>query len=227
MPILSELLPELFTRSQAIILDFNQISSNTPSYQNIQEYFKSAQANNMNPRLPENRQKFNDNMIQNSKARYLIGRYGEDRIAMLADTPAGKQGRTIHMAIDIFSQNLEPVYAPCDGEIIRSDYEEGFGEYGHYLIFKPANEEYYIFLGHLAADRVGLGQVKGGELLAHLGDYYNNENGGWSRHLHLQLAKKMPIEGKTPDGYSTKEDFEKNALLYPSPMNYFPEWRVV
>lgn len=227
MPILSEPLPELFARSQTIILDFAQLTDELPVSQNIQNYFKDAQANEVNPRLPENRQQFNNTMLEETNARYLIGRYGEDRVAMLADTPAGKQGRTLHMAVDIFSRDLEPVYAPCDGEIVISAYEDGFGEYGNYLIFKPANEEFYIFFGHLAQSGQNIaGAVKQGQQIAHLGDYANNENGGWSRHLHLQILKELPAKGKTPDGYSTKEDFEKNALLYPNPMKYFTGWEI-
>lgn len=166
----SELLPGLFTNSKIIILDFAKIAKKVPVELNIQQYFEGLDKLGSNPRLPENRQKFNDAAIDFSGSRYLIGNYGEDRIAMLKDTPAGREGRTIHMAIDIFSKDLEPVYAPCDGEIIASSYEEGFGEYGNYLILKPVEADYYIFLGHLSADRIKVGPVKGGQEIADLGD---------------------------------------------------------
>jgi murein DD-endopeptidase MepM/ murein hydrolase activator NlpD len=156
----------------------------------------------------------------------LVGSYGEDRVAMLADTPAGREGRTIHMAVDIFTNQLEPVFAPISGNIISSGYEEGFGEYGNYIILKPDNGDYYIFFGHLSSDKNGLGSVKQGQTIAHLGDYTNNENGGWSRHLHLQILTELPLKGMTPDGYSTRADFAKNKLLYPNPMTYFPEWQL-
>lgn len=223
---LSEPLEGLFEHSRIVKLDFAQLDDSTPEWENVESYFKRTQENNINPRLPENRQQFNNTMLDKTGARYLIGRHGEDRIAMLADTPAGKQGRTIHMAIDIFSKDLEPVYAPCDGEIIRSDYEEGFGEYGNYLFFKPANQDFCIFFGHLSAEKISVGSVKEGQMIAHLGGYVGNENGGWSRHLHLQIVTQLPIEGETPDGYSTKEEFEANARIYPDPMDYFSDWKM-
>lgn len=223
---LSEPLKDLFEHSYIVKLDFAQLDDSMPEWENIENYFKAALENNINPRLPENRQQFNNLMLDKTGARYLIGRYGEDRIAMLADTPAGKQGRTIHMAIDIFAKDLEPVYAPCDGEIIRSDYEEGFGEYGNYLFLKPDNQDFYIFFGHLSSDKVSAGNVKKGQIIAHLGDYANDENGGWSRHLHLQIVTQLPPEGKTPDGYSTKEKLEDNTKIYPNPLNYFLKWKV-
>jgi hypothetical protein len=165
-------------------------------------------------------------MSQTTGYRYLIGGYGEDRVAMLADTPAGKSGRTIHMALDIFSKDLEPLSAPCDGEIVASDYEEGFGEYGNYLILKPTESDYYLFFGHLGSDTIGIGPVKTGQLLSHLGDYKDNENGGWSRHLHLQVLKELPLKGSTPKGYSSKDDFTASSLLYPNPLNYFADWHM-
>lgn len=221
-----EPLPQLFARSKILILDFTQISSSTPKEENIRHYFENCLRNNINPRLPENRQKFNDQLLTQSGYRYLIGRYGEDRVAMLHDTPAGKFGRTIHMAIDIFSKDLEPVIAPFSGEIVRSDYEDGFGEYGNYLVLKPESENFYVFFGHLAKDRTGIGRMRAGQIIAHLGDYPNNENGGWSRHLHLQILKRMPPNSQTPIGYSSSEDFSVNSELYPNPLDYFPQWRL-
>lgn len=222
----SEPMPQLFSKSKIIILDFTEITNETPKQENIKLFFKEMINRGHNPRLPENRQKFNDEMLEKSNCRYLVGRYGEDRKSMLTDTKAGKEGRTIHVALDIFSRDLEPVMAPYEGEIITSDYEEGFGEYGNYLIFKPDQKDYCIFFGHLAGDRLPIGRVKANQTIAHLGDFLDNENGGWSRHLHLQILKNPMPDGSTPPGYSTKEDFEKLSLAYPDPMNYFPAWNL-
>lgn len=224
--LLSEPLPELITRSKVVLLDFSQITAAVPQYENIQSFFETTIEKGDNPRLPNNRQDFNNKMLKETGARYLVGRYGEDRIAMLADTPAGKEGRTVHLAVDIFSKDLEPVMAPADGTVVRSNYEEGFGEYGNYLILQPDKADYYIFFGHLAGDRIKPGPVKKGQVIAHLGDYINNENGGWSRHLHLQILTKLPPDGETPAGYSSKDDLEHNQELFPNPMSYFPEWKL-
>lgn len=223
---LHEPLPELFTRSRVVVFDFSQIDNLTPASANMELYFKTFLKEGRNPRQPESRQLFNNRFLSRSGKRYLIGRYGEDRIAMLADTPAGKEGRTIHLAIDIFSKDLEPVYAPCDGRVVVSGYEEGYGQFGNYLIFQPKNANFYLFFGHLASDRIDTGTVKSGTLLAHIGDFHNNENGGWSRHLHLQVLKELPPAGTTPPGYSTRKNFKANSALYPDPMSYFPEWKL-
>lgn len=186
---LREPLPELFTQSRIITLDFSKIPKNTPDDENIEMYFQDMAKQGKNPRLPQNRQAFNDRLLKKTGVKYLVGQYAEDRVAMLADTPAGAEDRTIHMALDIFASDLEVVKSPCDGVIVRSDYEAGFGEYGNYLIIQPDNQDYYIFLGHLAADRHQLGRVTQGKVVGHLGDYADNENGGWSRHPILWPAK--------------------------------------
>ncbi len=221
---LAEPMPEMFTRSKIVILDFEHITQDLPDSENIKTFFRVTATTGENPRKPQNRQKFNDQMLDLTGNRYLIGRYGEDRQAMLANTPAGKAGRTIHMALDIFSKSLEAVMAPCDGEIVVSDYEEGFGEYGNYLILKPSGENYYIFFGHLGLDSLKPGVVTRGQQIAYLGDC--DENGGWSRHLHLQILNELPAKGTTPEGYSKKENFYANSLRYPNPLDYFSELRL-
>ncbi|HEY4963768.1 MAG TPA: peptidoglycan DD-metalloendopeptidase family protein [Candidatus Saccharimonadales bacterium] len=219
-------LDEMFSSSKKLILDFSKIKENTPNKENFEKIFNDYKSKNLNPREPVNRQQINDLLINTSGYRYLVGQYGEDRTAMLEDTTAGKAGRVIHMAIDIFSKRLETVYSPCDGVIVRSDYEEGFGEYGNYLIIQPKDCDFYIFFGHLSCNRPVEKLVSSGEAIAKLGDYPDNENGGWSRHLHVQILKALPAKGVTPDGYSTKKDFANNSLIYPNPLDYFPEWKL-
>ncbi|MDQ5886085.1 MAG: hypothetical protein QG628_482 [Patescibacteria group bacterium] len=221
---LAEPLEDLYTSSKYITLDFSNISKNTPISDSIESYFHKVKAFGDNPRSPENRQAFNNELIESSSVRYLIGRYGEDRSAMLLDTPAGKEGRTIHMAVDIFSKNLEPVFSPCDGQVVESGYEEGFGEYGNYLIVQPKVGDYFIFMGHLSSEKIGCKAISKGQQIAALGDYVENENGGWSRHLHLQILKELPNAGTTPSGYSTREKFELNKSLFPDPLQLFSDW---
>ena len=223
---LSAPLEGLFDNSKRLVLDFSKIKPGTLYEENFEKIFQDYNSNNLNPREPANRQQINDLLINKSGYRYLIGQYGENRSAMLADTPAGRAGRVIHMAIDVFSKNLETIYSPCDGEIISSNYEEGFGEYGNYIIIQPDNSDFYIFFGHLSWDIPKEKVVTKGEAIATLGDYKDNENGGWSRHLHIQILKELPAKGATPDGYSTKIDFVKNTAIYPNPLDYFAGWRL-
>lgn len=216
----------MFSSSKKLILDFSKINENTPDEENFEKLFNDYKNKNLNPREPINRQQINNLLSNRYGYRYLVGQYGEDRTAMLEDTPAGKSGRVIHMAIDVFSKSLETIYSPCDGVIVRSDYEEGFGEYGNYIIIRPKECDYYVFFGHLSSNKPIEKLVSMGEAIARLGDYTNNENGGWSRHLHIQILKELPAKGVTPDGYSTKKDFVKNSLIYPNPLDYFPEWKL-
>lgn len=222
----AEPLEELFSNSKQLVLDFTKIGSNIPDNENFEKIFQGYKSKNLNPRQPENRQLINNTLLDEAGFRYLIGQYGEDRTAMLADTLAGKEGRVMHMAIDVFSKDLEAVLSPCDGEIVRSNYEPGFGEYGNYIIVRPDAADYYFFFGHLSAERPHIGRVSKGQQIAHLGDYLQNENGGWSRHLHIQMLTELPEEGATPDGYSSKEMFSTNSIKYPNPLDYFPEWQL-
>ena len=216
----------LFEGSKQLVLDFTKIDPSTPDNENLEKIFQAYQAKNLNPRKPENRQLINNTLLNETGFRYLIGQYGEDRTAMLVDTPAGKEGRVMHMAIDVFSKNLEQVFSLCNGEIVISSYEPSFGEYGNYIIIKPDDADFYFFFGHLSSDRPQNGRVSKGQEIARLGDYPDNENGGWSRHLHIQMLTDLPEAGTTPDGYSTKEAFGANSAKYPNPLDFFPEWQL-
>ncbi|HSW99952.1 MAG TPA: peptidoglycan DD-metalloendopeptidase family protein [Patescibacteria group bacterium] len=223
----SEPLPNLFTSSQLMILDFADIPEDTPDEANIRLFFADCERRGINPRLPENRQQFNNRLLTTSGVQYVVSRYGEDRSAMLTGSQIAKEGRTLHMGIDIFCKDLAPVFAPCDGEIIRTGFEDESHSYGYYLLLKPTEDlGTYIFLGHLSKELPELGYVKAGDRIATLGDYAHNENGGWSRHLHLQCCTEIPPEGKTPIGYSTKQTFFENSQRFPDPFRYFPQWRL-
>jgi hypothetical protein len=94
------------------------------------------------------------------------------------------------------------------------------------LILQPYNSDYSIFFGHLSQNKAGVGATQIGQTIGTVGDYTQNENGGWSRHLHVQILKSIPPEGTTPDGYSTEVNYAHSALQFPNPMNYFPEWQL-
>lgn len=222
----TEPLPQLFTRSKIMILDFSEIPEGVPATENIQLFFTDCEAHGQNPRLPENRQQFNNRMLAATGERYLVSRYAEDRSAMLTGSQIAKEGRTLHMGIDIFSKNLEPVSAPCDGDIVRVGFEGEAHSYGHYLILQPADfQGVYIFMGHLSKSLPDLGPIKAGQHIATLGGYEHNENGGWSRHLHLQFIRELPPEGKTPIGYSSRAAFPENSQSFPNPFDFLPEWQ--
>ena len=110
---LSAPLEGLFDNSKTLVLDFSKIKPGTLYEENFEKIFQDYNSNNLNPREPANRQQINDLLINKSGYRYLIGQYGENRSAMLADTPAGRAGRVIHMAIDVFSKTLKQYIHPA------------------------------------------------------------------------------------------------------------------
>lgn len=219
----SEPLEGLAVSSKLLILDFSQIPAGTPPECDMQEFFATCASKGINPRAPANRQEFNNKMLRHTGARYLVSRYREDRSSMLADSSIMQEGRTLHLGIDIFAENLEDVYAPCDGIIVRAGREPGDHSFGYYLVLQPDDiQGIYIFLGHLSINIPTEGtRVRRGQKIAALGDYESGENGGWSRHLHLQIFTALP-ERHNLAGYSSAKDFPQNTKLYPDPGKYFP-----
>lgn len=214
-----ELMPQLFSSSEIMILDFNQIPSDFPEYKNIKKFFEKSQKDDVDPKLPENRQKFNNEFLEKTGKRYLISKYVEDRIEMLKGSKIAEEGRTIHLGIDIFSKDLEAVYAPCDGEIVVAGREEGDHSFGNYIMLKldPEISRNFLFLGHLSKNLPSLGKVNRGQVIARLGDYIDGENGGWSRHVHVQLLIELLQKGLVPIGYSSRVKLKENTDIYPDP----------
>lgn len=221
-----EPLGEMFTRSKLMVLDFSQITEDTPDKENIKKFFERSRQRGLNPRSPEQRQIFNNDMLDATGARYLVSRYAEDRGAMLRGSQIAEEGRTYHLGIDVFAKDLEPLYAPCDGTVIRIAREAEEHGFGNYIFFKPADESIYILFGHLAKPKIKEGLVSSGTVIGYLGDYYNNDNGGWSRHLHIQLFAELPAKEESLIGYSTKSQLVANQIKYPDPLHLFPGWEI-
>lgn len=225
MTAMNEPLQGLFAESRWLTLDFGQISGDTPDSQNIQRFFEQCRQEGLDPTAPEQRQRFNDRVLTEMGARYLVSRYGEDRSAMLAGSSIAAEGRTLHLGIDIFCRGQEVVYAPCSGEVIATGREPQDHSFGYYLVLKPADQDCYLFFGHLSAEPpIRRGRVDAGQAIARLGDYADGENGGWSRHLHLQLFASPPLGQADLIGYSSRADFATNQRRYPNPMTLFPAW---
>lgn len=225
MSIPFEPLTGLFTQSRWLTLDFAAIGKDTPSSQNIKLFFEECRQAGLDPTTPKQRQRFNNRVLTETGARYLVSRYGEDRVAMLAGSSIANESRTLHLGVDIFCRDLETVYAPCDGEIIASGREPQGHSFGHYAVLKPTDANYYVFFGHLSAQPPKRGLVRAGDKIGQLGDFTNGENGDWSRHLHIQLFRDAPLSESSLIGYSTATDFPENSQRYPNPMQLFPDWR--
>ncbi|MEK6848623.1 MAG: hypothetical protein AABX65_03240, partial [Nanoarchaeota archaeon] len=108
------ILPNL-DNSEVVFLDFSQILVDIEDYKNIRKFFEICSSNNTEPTTPKMRQEFNNSFLKKSGKRYLIGRYGENRKEMLHGSQIEKEGRTIHLGIDIFSNKQETIYAPYEG----------------------------------------------------------------------------------------------------------------
>ncbi len=224
--ILREVMPELFTRSEILIWNFSELTEQD-EYKNIKAFMEAAERRGEDPQDAFHRQQFNEAVFNQTDARYLIGRYMEDRRDILKGSHIEREGRTFHLALDIFSRDQEPVFAPCDGEIVVSAKEPGLHNYGNYLILRPDDKSLpYIFFGHLADNKQGVGRVAAGEQIAQLGSFINEENGGWSIHLHLQLLKELPREGEAPIGYTSLQNTAYNREQFPDPLTIFPEWKI-
>lgn len=223
---LQEVMPELFTRSEILIWNFAEITD-VDEYKNIEQYMREQERLGNDPRDAFHRQVFNEQVFAQTDARYLIGRYGEDRSDILRGSHIAGEGRVYHLAIDIFARRQEPVIAPCDGRIVVSAYEPGLHNYGNYVILDPDDNTLpYIFFGHLAADRHAIGQVRAGEQIGRLGSFEELENGGWSVHLHLQLLRELPAPGQAPIGYSTLAELPLNQQRFPDPQSIFTKWQI-
>lgn len=224
-----ELMEELFSLSKSMVLDFSKIPSGKPDHENIQKYFEACEAQGINPRSARSRQLFNNRLLDESGKRYLISHYGEDRSSMLTGSSIAKEGRTLHLGIDIFCRDLELVYAPFDGEIVQVGREPEHHSFGYYSILKSSEDQGmpYMFLGHLGTQALSQpGKVKAGDVIGRLGDFATKENGGWSRHLHVQMCADLPLQGVAPVGYATEDQFEDAQKRFPSPFPYFPDWKI-
>jgi len=221
---LHEPLHGAFRHSRILILNFDDIPLGTPADESIALYFQRAKAAGGDPKLPTLRQKFNNRVLDKTGARYLIGQYLEDRASMLVGSEIHRQGRTLHLGIDVFCKELEAVYAPCDGTIVRIGQEPEDHSFGHFLILKPADSTLpYLLFGHLDPYSHEVGPIRAKEQIATIGDYKNNENGGWSRHLHLQMMRDLPAEDEALLGYAPTNNTQ-TRLAYPDPMKFFKDW---
>ncbi len=223
---LHEILPEMLTKTELLVLDPKDITPKD-SHKDYFTYSDALIAEGRDYKSPQERELFNNTVLQQTGSRYLYGRYLEDRSFFLDGSFMAKEGRVLHLGIDLFCIEQEPVFAPCDGQIVVSGNEAVEHGYGNYLVLKPDDATLpYIFFGHLRADKYGIKHVEQGERIANLGHYNNLENGGWSIHLHLELLKELPKPDEAPIGYSTKRDLASNKILFPDPMSLYPDWKI-
>lgn len=136
--------------------------------------------------------------LADNQCRYGIGGYMElrtiydNREQFATD---GQERRNLHLGVDIWSNADTPVYAPLSGKIHSFQDNNHFGDYGPTIILQHDLDGFtlYSLYGHLSRRNLtglSVGQpVANGQLIANLGDVY--ENGNWPPHLHFQLMLDM------------------------------------
>lgn len=163
-------------------------------------------------------------LIKRNGKKYGIGGYLENRAIYRRSEVFGtdeSEFRNIHLGIDIWTKAGAPVYAPLAGKVHSFQDNAGFGNYGATIILEHEVEGKSLFslYGHLFLsdlDRLKVGQeVKGGDLLCHVGPF--PENGDWPPHLHFQLM--WGLHGNVGDypGVAAKKDLVFYKINCPDP----------
>lgn len=136
-------------------------------------------------------------LMKSADAKIGVGRYDEPRLIYTSSLfgegiNPNDERRTIHLGIDLFTEAEKPIFAPLDSEVHAFAYNAAPLDYGHLIILKHLTDdgcEFFTLYGHLSKGSIeGLHigqQIKNGECFATIGK--EDENGGWSPHLHFQI----------------------------------------
>lgn len=140
--------------------------------------------------------RFCEERIRDAGADYGIGVYGEDRTVYRSDAfemASSAIRRTIHLGIDLFAPDHEPVFAPLAGKVAFFHDDDVVNGFGPTVLLEHATAEGDIFwtlYGHLSrrsCAKLAVGQtIARGEAFAEFGP--RSENGGWPPHLHFQIV---------------------------------------
>ena len=159
--------------------------------------------------------------------RVSVGGYGEPRLIYTA--PAFMLGdhisqgrRTVHIGVDVFVKAGTAVQAPIAARVLCVENREGHLDYGGMVILShvtPEQDEFFTLYGHLNPNSIthlnAGSEIAAGECFARLGD--QTHNGGWSPHLHFQLA--LLTDGLSQDwpGVVDPDEFSFWSKVFPNP----------
>ncbi|NND31729.1 MAG: aminotransferase class III-fold pyridoxal phosphate-dependent enzyme, partial [Saprospiraceae bacterium] len=172
-------------------------------------------------------------LLENKSADIGLGGYGEIRPFYSSDAFSiegnnGSNWRTLHLAMDVWSDRELAVYAPLDGMVFGMKNNEGACNYGPTIILQHKVSDQFIFYtlyGHLSTDSlkevfIGM-QVEKGQRIATVG--MPPENGNWPPHLHFQIVLDLlGNEGDFP-GVALPERSATWLSLSPDPAPFFPK----
>ncbi len=96
-----------------------------------------------------------------------------------------------HNGVDLAADPGSPIFAPRDGEVVKTDFDGKDGGFGHYLVLKhpgPDNTTVYTIYAHLenAPDPESGSPIKAGQQIASSGI------GGTGPHLHYEERIAVP-----------------------------------
>lgn len=127
-----------------------------------------------------------------------LGCYAEPRLlytdrAFLSGPHGNSSRRTVHLGVDVFMPAGTPVHAPLDGVVEAVEYRDRHLDYGGMVVLRhetPMGDRFATLYGHLSRASVAAlsvdQHINRDERFASLGTA--DENGGWTPHLHFQLA---------------------------------------
>ncbi|MEE9333257.1 MAG: aminotransferase class III-fold pyridoxal phosphate-dependent enzyme [Granulosicoccaceae bacterium] len=132
-----------------------------------------------------------------------LGYYNEPRL--IYTDSAFREGhwksgnrRTVHLGVDVFAPATTEIRTPLDAVVSVVKNQAAHLDYGGMVVLQhitPSGDHFYSLYGHLdpaVCETLHQGKtLKAGEVFAVLGA--PEQNGGWTPHLHLQLA--MGIAG--------------------------------
>lgn len=156
-----------------------------------------------------------------------LGYYNEPRLIYTA--PAFRRGpwkasnrRTVHLAVDAFTQADTELHAPLAGVVHTIENRTDHLDYGGVVILQhttPDGADFYTLYGHLNPDickRLQVGQlIAKGEVFARLGDV--TQSGGWAPHVHFQLALTTDGMGQDWPGVADPDELTLWNALCPNP----------
>lgn len=175
-------------------------------------------------------QKRVNDILWEKEATVGVGGYGEIRPfyntdAYILPSNNGRQWRTVHLGLDIWTTAETPVFAAFDG-IVYSIYDnKGDDNYGPTIILEHVLTDgideliFYTLYGHLSpvAKNLKVGQmVQKGEQIATIGTF--PQNGNWPEHLHFQIILDMLEQKNDFFGVCTPNDKAVWLSICPNPL---------
>jgi len=158
-----------------------------------------------------------------------IGGYLENRLIYKRSEHfgSGKDSRSIHLGIDIWSKEGTPIFTFADSVVHSFKINDNFGDYGPTIILKHKieNQVFYTLYGHLSIS--SLNNLYEGKKIpknhefATLGN--SDENGNWPPHLHFQIITDMQNKKGDFYGVCSPSEIDKYQLICPNPnliLNY-------